>query len=90
MLNMDEHDLRSLLENLHFIHNLRLLHLSCNPLGHAETSIVPHIINLKKLKYLWIDETVLSEIDLIYVRDTVHQALPGIEVRRAKTWIQVL
>ena len=86
MLSMDEHDLRGLLENLHFIPNLQLLNLSCNPLGHAVTSIVPHVINLKKLQYLWIDETGLSEEDLIYVRDTVQQALPGIHWTRGIRW----
>lgn len=85
MLNMDEHDLRGLLESFRFIPNLQLLNLSGNPLGHAVTSIVPHVIKLKKLRYIWIDKTELSEEDLIYVRDTVHQALPGIQVEGAKT-----
>ena len=85
MLNMDEHDLRGLLECFRFIPNLQLLNLSGNPLGHAVTSIVPHVINLKKLRYLWIDKTGLFEEDLIYVRDTVQQALPGIQVEGAKT-----
>ena len=86
-LNMDEHDLRGLLENLHFIPNLQLLNLSSNPLGHAVTSIVPHAINLKKLQYLWIHETGLSEEDLIDVRDTVQQALPGIQVQGGRIMV---
>jgi len=52
-LNMDEQDLRGLLESFQFIPDLQLLTLSDNPLGHAVTSIVPHVINLKKLEYLW-------------------------------------
>ena len=81
-LNMDEHDLRGLLESFQFIPNLQELNLSGNPLGHAVTFIVPHIINLKKLRLLWIDETNHSEEDLIYVRDTVQQALPELEICR--------
>ena len=80
MLNMDEHDLRGLLESFQFIPNLQKLSLSGNPLGHAVRSIVPHVINLKKLQYLWIGNTSHSEEDLIYVRDTVQQARPEIQV----------
>ena len=76
-LNMDEHDLRGLLERFQFIPNLQYLTLSSNPLGHAVTSIVPHVINLKTL---WIDNTNHSEEDLNYVRDTVQQALPELEI----------
>ena len=85
VLNMNEHDLPGLLESFQFIPDLQVLNLSGNPLGHAVTSIVPHVINLKKLRYLRIDETGLSEEDQIYVRDTVQQALPGIQVEGAKT-----
>ena len=76
MLNMDEHDLRGLLESFQFTPNLQELDLSKNPLGHAVTSIVPHVINLKKLRCLWIHSTGHSEEDWNYVRDTVQQALP--------------
>ena len=75
-LNMDEHDLRGLLGSFQFIPNLELLNLSDNPLGHAVTSIVPHVINLKKLRRLLIDGIVLSVADFSYLRDTVQQALP--------------
>ena len=70
-LNMNEHDLNGLLESFQFIPNLQELNLSDNPLGHAVTSIVPHVINLKKLRFLWINNTSHSEEDLIYVRDNV-------------------
>jgi len=79
-LNMDEHDLNGLLESFQFIPNLQELDLSHNPLGHAVTSIVPHVMNLKTLRYLWIDDTGHSKEDLIYVRDTVHQALPELKI----------
>ena len=78
---MDEHDLRGLLESFQFIPNLQELNLSDNPLGHAVTSIVPHVIHLKKLRYLYIGQTSHSEEDLIYVRDTVQQALPELKIR---------
>ena len=80
MLNMDEHDLSGLLESFQFIPNLQELNLSGNPFGHAVTSIVPHVINLKKLRYLRIDNTSHSEKDLIYVRDTLQQTLPKLEI----------
>jgi len=78
--NLDEHDLRGLLESFQFIPNLQKLNLSGNPLGHAVASIVPHVINLKKLRYLWIDDTSHSEEDLNYVRDAVQQALPELVI----------
>jgi len=79
-LNIGEHDLRSLLESFQFIPNVELLSLSGNPLGHAVTSIVPHVINLKKLWYLWIDNSSHSDEDLNYVRDTVQQVRPEVGV----------
>ena len=90
MLNMGEHDLRGLLESLQFIPNLEKLSLSGNPLGHAVTSIVPHVINLKKLQYLWIGNTSHSEEDLICVRDSVQQARPEIQVDWTSVFMQSL
>ena len=78
---MDEHDLSGLLESFQFIPNLQGLRLSGNPLGHSVRCIVPHVINLKKLRFLWIDLTDHSEEDLIYVRDSIQQALPKLEIR---------
>ena len=75
MLNMDEHDLHGLLESFRFIPDLYVLDVSHNPLGHAVTSIVPHVINLSKLDILSISET-SSDEDLDYVRETVRQAPP--------------
>jgi len=56
-LNMDEHDLRSLLESFRFIPNLTVLSLSGNPFDHAVTSIVPHVTKLPKIEYLFLDGT---------------------------------
>ena len=89
VLNLNEYDLRGLLESFQFIPNLKLLNLSGNPVGHALLSIVPHVINLKKLQCLWIDQNGLAEEDLIYIRDAVQQALPGIHVEGAKYRIRV-
>ena len=72
-LNMDEHDLRGLLESFRFIPNLVLLNLSGNPLGHAITSIVPHVINHPVLDLLLLNETG-SEEDL----NSVSQELRGV------------
>ena len=79
-LNMDEHDLNGLLKSFQFIPDLQELRLSGNPLGHSVRCIVPHVINLKKLRFLWIDQTDHSDEDLIYVRDSVQQALPQLEI----------
>ena len=79
-LNMDELDLHALLESFQYIPNLERLNLSDNPLGHAATSIVPHVINLKKLQYLCIENTGHSVEDLNYFRNTVQQALPKLEI----------
>ena len=81
-LNLDERDIRGLLESFQFIPNLKLLSLANNPLGHAVTSIVPHVIKLKKLQYLSICETGHSEKDFNYVRDNVQEALPDLLISR--------
>jgi len=74
-LNMDTFELNGLLESFQFIPNL-----SRNPLGHAVTSIVPHVTNLKKLRSLQIGYTGHSEEDLNYVRDTAQQVLPELKI----------
>ena len=66
-LNMDEHDLHGLLESFRFIPNLEQLDLSFNQLGPAVTSIVPHVINLPELYFLYLNRTG-SEEDLNSVR----------------------
>ena len=69
-VNMDEHDLRGLLENLRFIPNLTELDLSGNPLGHALLSIVPHVISLPRLLFLSLRGTG-SEEDLNSVKQVL-------------------
>ena len=76
-LNMNNQDLRGLLESFQFIPKLQGLCLSGNSLGHAATSIVPHVITLVNLRYLWIDH---SEEDFYHVRDSVQQALPELDI----------
>ena len=65
LLNMDERDLRGLLESFQFIPNLQKLNLSSNPLGHAVTSILACLINMKELQYLCIgkDDDFYEDID---------------------------
>ena len=70
-MNMDEQDLRGLLEGFQFMPNLGSLTLSGNPLGHAVTYIVPHVITLPRLEFIWLDGC-CSEEDL----KSVSQALP--------------
>ena len=80
-VGLDEHDLRGLLKSFQFIPNLQRLNLRGNHFGHALRSIVPHVTNLRKLQYFWINETSHSEEDLNYVRDTLLEALPWVQVR---------
>ena len=79
-LGLDEHDFRALLKSFQFIPNLQRLNLTGNHLGHAVRSIVPHVTNLLKLRFLSIKETSQSKEDLKYVEDTVQQALPRVMV----------
>jgi len=79
-LNIDEHDLHGLLESFQFVPNLQMLSLYNNPLGHAVTSVVPHIINLKELRLLWITNTGYTEEELNYIQDTVQHVLPELKI----------
>ena len=79
-LNLDEHDLCGLLKSFHFIPDLQELDLSFNPLGRAVRSIVPHVSNLKKLRFLRIYRTRYSVDDFNYVRVAIQQALPELEI----------
>ena len=78
-LNMDEHALRGLLESFQFIPDLVYLNLSATPLGHTVTSFVAHVINLKKLRFLYIYGTGLSVEDSIYLLE----ALPELKISPA-------
>ena len=89
-LNMDEHDLCGLLESFQFIRDLKELDLSCNPLGHAVRSIVPHVSNLQKLRFLRIQRTDHSEEDFNYVRVAIQQALPELSIYGGPIWCPVL
>ena len=54
--------------------------MSGNPLGHTVTSLMPPVMNLKRLVRLWIYNIGSSKKDLKYVRDTVQQALPELDL----------
>ena len=80
MLNLDEHDLYGLLKSFVFVSDLRKLDLSHNPLGHAVTSIVPHVINgLSRLLVVNLRQTA-SEEDLKCLQERVKQARPRLDV----------
>lgn len=70
-LNMDEHDLCSLLESLPFIPNLQVLNLSGNPLGHAVTSIVPHVTKLRRERWFLFLAGTGSKEDLKSVKEAL-------------------
>lgn len=72
-LDMDEHDLRGLLERCRFIPKLRLLDLHGNPLGHAVTSILPHISNLPNFCDLDLTGAACSEEDKNCLREAFGQ-----------------
>ena len=71
-LNMDEQDLRGLLESFQFIPELHILTLSGNSLGHPVTSIVPYVINLPRLEFLWLEGS-CSEEDFKSLSDALSE-----------------
>ena len=79
-LDLDEHDLCDLLKSFTFLPNLSQLSLDGNPLGHAVTSIMPHLTNLPELKYLYLDETDCPNEDKSYVLKAVERVRPMLEV----------
>ena len=85
-LNMNEHDLRGLLESFRFVPNLVLLDSSGNPLGQTVTSIVPHVINLPKLRFLGLNGTG-SEEDLNSVRQGLRHS--RVTVRTSSPFILI-
>lgn len=79
-LNMDEHDLRGLLESFQFIAELRTLTLSGNSLGHPVTSIVPHFVNLPRLEFLWLEGS-CSEEDFKSLSDALSDRVTVLKPR---------
>ena len=75
-LDLDEHDLCDLLKSFTFLPKLQILGLSANPLGHAVTSIVPHLTNLSELLLLFLLETDCSDEDKSYVLKAVQRVRP--------------
>lgn len=79
LVNVDECDLRALLENFTFIPVLKQLTLN-SPLGHTVTSLIRYIDDLPELKLLDIYCVKCSKEDLSYVREALKQKRPGLNV----------
>ena len=76
-LDLNERDLCDLLKSFTFLPKMEVLSLRGNPLGHAVTSIVPHLINLPNLSCLNLEGTDCSDQDKRYVLDAVEQVRLG-------------
>ena len=74
-LNLDERDLCDLLKSFTLLPRLVALYLCGNPLGHAVTSVVPHLTNLPELLRLYLSETGCSNKDECYVLRAVRPSL---------------
>ena len=80
-LDMGEADLSDLLENLKFTPYLNFLHLKRNPLGHAVRSMVPYLIEQKKLEVVYFRPGDCSEEDLKYVQEAVKEKRPRLKIK---------
>ena len=79
-LHLDEQDLQGLLENLKFIPELFKLDLSDNPLGRAVNSLVPHLVEMLRLRDVNLCQTA-SEQELNSIQEQVKQARPYVHIR---------
>ena len=79
-LHLDEQDLQGLLENLKFIPELFKLDLSDNPLGRAVNSLVPHLVEMSRLRDVNLCQTA-SEQELNSIQEQVKQARPYVHIR---------
>lgn len=79
-LHLDEQDLQGLLENLKFIPELFKLDLSDNPLGRAVNSLVPHLVEVSRLRDVNLCQTA-SEQELNSIQEQVKQARPYVHIR---------
>ena len=75
-LDMGEADLSDLLKNLKFTPDLRSLSLMGNPLGHAVRSMIPYLIEQRKLVLVCFRRRDCSEEDLKYVQEAVKEKRP--------------
>ena len=75
-LDMGEADLSDLLKNLKFTPDLRSLSLMGNPLGHAVRSMIPYLIEQRKLELVFFRRRDCSEEDLKYVQEAVKEKRP--------------
>ena len=83
-LDMGEADLSDLLENLKFTPDLHSLYLEGNPLGHAVRSMVPYLIEQKKLELVRFGRGDCSEEDLKYVQEAVKEKRPRLNIRKLR------
>ena len=75
-LDMGEAHLSDLLKNLKFTPDLRSLSLMGNPLGHAVRSMIPYLIEQRKLVLVCFRRRDCSEEDLKYVQEAVKEKRP--------------
>ena len=79
-LDMGEADLSDLLKNLKFTPDLRSLSLMGNPLGHAVRSMIPYLIEQRKLVLVCFRRRDCSEEDLKYVQEAVKEKRPKLTI----------
>ena len=86
-LHLDEQDLQGLLENLKFIPELFKLDLSDNPLGRAVNSLVPHLVEMSRLRDVNLCQTA-SEQELNSFQEQVKHARPYIHIRVSQETVE--
>ena len=86
-LHLDEEDLQGLLENLKFIPELFKLDLSDNPLGRAVNSLVPHLVEMSRLRDVNLCQTA-SEQELNSFQEQVKHARPYIHIRVSQETVE--
>ena len=86
-LHLDEEDLQGLLENLKFIPELFKLDLSDNPLGRAVNSLVPHLVEMSRLRDVNLCQTA-SEQELNSFQEQVKHARPYVHIRVSQETVE--
>ena len=86
-LHLDEEDLQGLLENLKFIPGLFKLDLSDNPLGPAVNSLVPHLVEMSRLRDVNLCQTA-SEQELNSFQEQFKHARPYVHIRVSQETVE--